>query len=56
MYLSCASEFYLRKTNDTFKLPCPNSSSIHNVYELPNAESCEWFDVDSVTVREENNP
>lgn len=49
--MSCASEFYLRKTNETFKLPCRSSSDIHNVYELPNAQSCDWFDVDFISVR-----
>lgn len=51
MYLSYEKEFYIRKTNDTFRLPCPNANDIHNVYDLPNAESCDWFDVDYISVR-----
>lgn len=50
LYLSCETDLYLRKTNDTFKLPCPSSSDIQNVYDLPNAKSCDWFDVDFIPV------
>lgn len=32
-------------------MPCPNANAIDNVYELPNAESCDWFDVDFISVR-----
>lgn len=51
LYFSCSSDLYERKTNTTYQLPCRNSSSIDNVYELPNAASCGWFDVDFICVR-----
>lgn len=51
LYFSCSSDLYERKTNTTYQLPCRNASSIDNVYELPNAASCDWFDVDFIFVR-----
>lgn len=55
LYTSCSNEFYERKTEETYQFPCPNSSDIHNVYDLPKANSCTWFDVDFILVSKTMN-
>lgn len=48
--MSCQNENYARLSNETFKFPCPNANEIQDVNDLPNAKSCDWFDVELISV------